>query len=85
MFTDTIDIDPDQYIKPKPEREARRGNDKQFLEFQWTSSPFIESFFPESVRLWNTLPQQIIGAASSQTFKNSVQGLDLPPLLRPNN
>ena len=60
IFNDIIDIDQDQYIKPKPEREARRGNHMQFTEFQCSSTPFVESFFPESIRLWNTLPQKVI-------------------------
>ena len=85
MFNDIIDIDQDQYIKPKPEREARRGNDMQFTEFQCSSTPFVESFFPESIRLWNTLPQHVIDTVSSQTFKVSIQNTDIQPSLHPTN
>ena len=79
-----IDIDPDRYIRPK-EYRSRRGHEKQFTLFQCTSTQFQESFFPESVALWNALPQQAVSITSSDIFKTTVQASDIQSSLRPHN
>ena len=63
-----LDIPLQDYVQSKGQR-SRRTHDKQFNVFQCSSTPFAESFFPETVKLWNSLPQLKVDIKSSTTFK----------------
>lgn len=84
ILNNLIDIDQDCYVRPK-ELRSRRCHDKQFALFQHTSTPFIESFFPETVSLWNALPQQAVNSISSESFKTLVQSHNQTYTYRPYN
>ena len=43
-------------ISDQKEYRSRCCHDKQFTLFQCTSTQFQESFFPESVALWDAIP-----------------------------
>ena len=66
-----IDIPPDNYVQSKPQR-SRRGHEKQFQLFHYTSTPFAQSFFPETVQLWNELPQSTVDNTNSVKFKLAI-------------
>ena len=65
-----IDVDPAHYLQPKTKR-SRRGNNKQFVIPQASSTPFQNSFFPRTIKLWNNLPQGIIDGVDPKTFREN--------------
>ena len=54
-------------------RLTRRSNNMQFEVQHHTSTPYIQSFFPEAIALWNALPQSSVDMSSNATFKTSIQ------------
>ena len=65
-----IDVDATHYLQPKTQR-SRRENNKQFVIPQASSTPFQNSFFPRTNKLWNNLPQSIIDCVESKTFREN--------------
>ena len=63
-------------LLPSPSRPARvtRGSslmgDHCFSVVRVNTSQFSRTFFPTVIRLWNSLPREIVGSANSCTFKS---------------
>ena len=60
-----IDI-PLTYLVPV--LSSHRGHTRQFVVYQ-------KSFFPDSVRLWNLLPDELVNSTSAHLFKQEVQNI----------
>lgn len=67
-----LDLDIDLYTKQKVAR-SRRSHNKQFETKHYTSTKFFQSFFPETTRLWNSLPPSCVATNRAKVFRNSVQ------------
>ena len=71
LFYKTInnltEISPDDLT---PVTSNTRGHDQKFTTFM---QQYSNSFFPRSVRFWNTLPQGLIHQQSLQFFKNQLK------------
>ena len=72
MLNAEIDFPLDDHLQKKSSR-SRRTHNKQIVVSQCSSTPFAESFFPETVKLWNDLPQHVVDARSSSVFKSASQ------------
>jgi hypothetical protein len=66
-----MDINPDDYIKIKPERN-RRGHDTQFVVDTSNTDSYANSFFPRTIRVWNTLSQDTIDRPDPPKFKSAL-------------
>ena len=71
ILHEEIDIPHHNYIQTKPQR-SRRTHNKQFNLTNCTSTPFAQSFFPETIKLWNSLPQSTVDVTpnSKKSFQN---------------
>ena len=76
ILHEEIDIPHHNYIQSKPQR-SRRTHNKQFNLTNCTSTPFAQSFFPETIKLWNSLPQSTVDVKLNTTnSKKSFQNIN---------
>ena len=58
-------------LQPAPSR-SRRTHDKQFTRHQCHKDIRLNSFFPRTIKQWNSLPQQTVSAPSADAFHQRV-------------
>ena len=56
---------------------SHRGHQYRFLQHHCRIQSYQDSFFPSSVRLWNSLPSSVVSAQSLDIFKNRLKSLTL--------
>ena len=64
ILHEEIDISHHNYIQNKPKGAGELTN--------CTSTPFAQSFFPETIKLWNSLPQSTVDVSLNTKFKETV-------------
>lgn len=69
-----VDI-PDSYLVPAT--TTSRGHSMRMLVPNARTVTYQKSFFPDSVRLWNSLPQEAVSCTTLDTFRKSVQCIQL--------
>ena len=72
ILNQNIDLDADLYIKRKTSR-SRHVHNMQFEVHYHTSTPYIQSFFPEAVSCWNALSQSSVDKQTCTSFKTCTQ------------
>ena len=65
-----IDISPVDLI---PVTSNTRGHDQIFYHIYARTNQYSNSFFPRSIRLWNSLPPDLIQQQSLQIFKHQLK------------
>ena len=70
-----VDI-PLTYYQAAPVATLRGHTQKYVIPFARTLA-FQRSFFPDSIGLWNLLPQETIGCATLDQFRRDVQHIQL--------
>ena len=82
IISDLVDIPQEEYLKRVSKRTRTRHSHK-FRQIPASSDYYLNSFFPKTVRLWNSLPASVADAPSlvlfkrelsTISFKKSVQG-----------
>ena len=56
----------------RPNTSLTRSNNKRFIQLQCHLNCYRNSFFPDAIRIWNTLPQQIIDCSDVDSFRTSI-------------
>ena len=71
IFRNLVDIpvEPPNFI---PNTISTRGNTQKFIQLQSNIDCCAKSFFPEAIRFWNSLPQQMIDCDNVESFKKSI-------------
>ena len=64
-----IDIPDDQLA---PVNRMTRGHNKKFTIPTTRTNLMKGSYFPDTIRLWNLLPQQVVDSPSLDVFKTRV-------------
>ena len=49
-----------------------RGHDHRFIQPATRVDSYKHSFFPSTIRMWNSLPHQVVSSESLLQFKNSL-------------
>ena len=76
IVNDKVAINPDKYFN-KPNRTSSRHTQPHSFAIPSTSKDYRKwSFFCNTVRDWNSLPPDIAGAKSLETFKSQVAELN---------
>ena len=65
-----IDIPHDHLI---PTARSLRGNTQKMMVPRTRTSLMKGSFFPDTIRLWNALPQQIVDSPTLEIFKDKIK------------
>ena len=71
-----VDINPQSYLK-KQERTTQSAHPYQFQTYSPTTDYFKYSFFPQTVCIWNSLPNStcmVVSGQSLDQFKTLIQG-----------
>ena len=63
-----VDLALPNYIQTNP--RLTRGNDLKFIQPSTNTNVYKHSFFPATVRAWNSLPANITHADSTDVFKS---------------
>ena len=58
-----------------PSELQLRGHTRKFLQLQCSVNAFSYSFFPQAIKLWNHLPQELTELESLQLFRESLTNL----------
>ena len=58
-ITNIVAIDPNQYVTHQ-QKITRSSNKLQFQTYSTTKDYFKYSFFPQTTRIWNSLPASIV-------------------------
>ena len=54
-----------------------RGHDQRFLVPYARTLTYQKSYFPDSIRLWNSLPQTVVSCTTLDSFKREVPNIQL--------
>ena len=68
----TIAVDIPPYITPN-HRQLRHAHDQQFTNIRARTDLYKFSYFPRTIRAWNTLPAEIVLQPKTDTFKSHMQ------------
>ena len=69
MSRGQIDIDTDAYLHPNTELRTRASHNHRYLQDKVTKNTYFNSFFPRTIRHWNSLPAEIVETNSFEVFK----------------
>ena len=70
MAHNFIDIPLDHYIQHNT--RSSRKHDSQFLQIRYSANIFGNSFFPTTIKEWNSLPPNTVSSKSLNSFQNSL-------------
>ena len=56
----------------RPNISLTRGNNRRFIQLQCHLNCYRNSFFPDVIRIWNSLPQQLIDSSNVDLFRDSI-------------
>ena len=56
----------------RPNISSTRGNNRRFIQLQCLLDCYNNSFFPDAIRIWNSLPQQLIDSPNVELFRNGI-------------
>jgi len=76
IINQLVDIDTDGLLPPCPPHHSTRGHSQKFLQLPTRINAYYNSFFPKSIRLWNSLPEDIVTQSDFNLFKQQVTGLN---------
>ena len=70
IHSGTVSLDKDKYLTPAPNIRSTRA----YREFQYTrylaySEALKNSFFPRTIRVWNSLPSSVVLSKTPEEFK----------------
>jgi hypothetical protein len=73
ITNNVVAIDPNQYVT-RQQKITRSTNKLQFQTYSTTKDYFKYSFFPQTMRIWNSLPARIVVPGQSlDQFKTLIQ------------
>ena len=74
IIDDLVDIPQEEYLTPASKRTRTRHSHK-FGQIPASSDYYLNSFFPQTARLWNSLPATVADAPSLELFKRELSTL----------
>ena len=54
-----------------------RGHSIRFIQMQARVDVFLHSFLPSTIRLWNSLPADVVASSTIDEFKNKLTLLNI--------
>ena len=77
IVNNIVAMDMNIYLQPYT-RQSRHYHSQAFHLVQSTNDTYKYSFFPNTVYLWNTLPQNVVSADSVSGFKSALAAWTAP-------
>ena len=67
---------PPSYLATAP-RMSQRGHSQKFIVPFARTDVFQHTFFPDAIRLWNSLPEDVVNCTSVDQFRSEVQRIQI--------
>jgi len=67
IINNKVSVDIHQYLQPSSLHT--QGHDTKFIQLQTRVGVFLHSFLPSTIRLWNSLPAEVVLSANIDNFK----------------
>ena len=67
----------DNLLIPLPTTHTTRGHDRRFLQLPTRVNAYLNSYFPSVIKLWNSLPPDVVHQTNLTDFKSNIAGLYL--------
>ena len=72
MSREEIDIDTDSLLRPHTESRTRESHNYRYRQDKATKNVYFYSFFPRTLRQWNSLPSDIVDTSSLPQFQSKL-------------
>ena len=72
ISNDIIHVNKSKYLAPATETRTRGSPDLKYFVEHTSNDVFKYSYFPRTVREWNSLPSDVVTAKSLDIFKNKL-------------
>ena len=72
ITNDIVHIDESNYLLPPTETRTRRSHNFKYYLEQTNNDVFKFSYFPRTIREWNTLRVDIVSSTSLDTFQRKL-------------
>ena len=63
-----------QYLQPSV--AITRGHHLRFIQLQTRVDVYLHSFLPSTIRLWNSLPANVVSSLTIDNFKNKLTSIN---------
>ena len=73
IINNIVSINFHQYLQPSV--AITRGNHLRFIQLQARVDVYLHSFLPSTIRLWNSLPANVISSLTIDNFKNKLTSI----------
>jgi len=70
-----VDLPASSYLLPISTDHDTRGHTLRFVQPFTRIDSYLHSFFPSTIRIWNSLPQHVIDSNDIDQFKERLAGL----------
>ena len=74
-FNNMVSVDFNYYLRQSVSHT--RGHSIRFIQLQARVDAFLYSFLPLTIRLWNSLPADIVTSSTIDDFKNKLTLLNI--------
>ena len=75
ILDDTVSVDFNHYLQQSISHT--RGHSIRFIQMQARVDVFLYLFLPSTIRLWNSLPADIVTSSTIDDFKNKLTPLNI--------
>ena len=72
MSRGQIDVDTETYLNSNTELRTRASHQYRYIQDKATKNTYFYSFFPRTIRHWNSLPAEIAELNSFELFKSEL-------------
>jgi hypothetical protein len=72
-----VDIPSSSYLTP-PSRTTRSSHKHKYCHLQTSTDVYKYSFFPHTIKTWNSFPANLAEAPDLETFKRELSRFTLP-------
>ena len=73
IVNNLVDVATDNILIPS--KLQLRGNAKKYLQPQCRVNAYLYSFFPQAIKLWNHLQQEVAKLENSKLFREGLNNL----------
>ena len=75
IVNNMVSVNFNQYLQQSVSHT--RGHNLKFIQLQARVDAFLHSFLPSTIRLWNSLPADIVTSSTIDDFKNKLTLLNI--------
>lgn len=72
ILNDLVFIDKASYITPHQSRISRNKHSRHIQEYRYNKECFKNSFFPRTIREWNSLPESMVACQDAEKLFSSL-------------